>query len=164
MVLPQPGILSWSWWRLSPKLRGKRFAGREEKKTYIRKYEKYYKQIILLKKSLLRCTCAASVQPYFFPPILSPEYFGQYKCGKWQWGITTIMLFYVAVRLLFYAFSSILFRNTPSFWNDPLASEWKQSFRDLSKSMGGWALCKGWVVLFSATLGGGSTFYYIDRR
>ena len=71
---------------LSPKLRGKRFAGREEKKTYIRKYEKYYKQIIFLKKSLLRCTCAASVQPYFFPPILSPEYLGQYKCGKWQMG------------------------------------------------------------------------------
>ena len=56
------------------------------KKTYIRKYEKYYKQIIFLKKSLLRCTCAASVQPCFFPPILSPEYLGQYKCGKWQMG------------------------------------------------------------------------------
>ena len=89
--------------------------------TYIRKCEKHYKQIIFLNKPLLRCTCAASVQPYFQSlPYWVLSICDNINMANGKWGITMIMLFYfsiVAVRLLrflFYAFSPILVSKTPS--------------------------------------------------
>ena len=69
--------------------------------------------MIFFKKSLLRFTCAASVQPYFQSlPYSVLSICGNINVANGKWGITMIMLFYfsiVAVRLLFSFTPSLLF-------------------------------------------------------